>query len=105
MDMRRSEQLREIVDLSRQMLERAQNMEWERVAELEVRRKQLVMRCFQSPTNAEDTPAVAAAIQEILRLNQSITELGRDCRESLSGEIHAHKVGRAASQAYLNCTR
>jgi hypothetical protein len=105
MDIRRSEQLREITDLSRQMLESAQNMEWGHVAELEVQRKELVVRCFQSPTSAEDAPAVAAAIREILRLNHAVTELGRDCRERLSGEIHTHKVGHAASRAYLNCTR
>jgi hypothetical protein len=105
MDMGRSEQLREITELSRQMLERAQNMEWEQVAELEVRRKELVIRCFQSPTSAQDAPAVATAIHEILRLNHAVTELGCDCRNRLSGEIHTHKLGHAASRAYLSCTR
>ncbi len=105
MNMRRSEQLQEISDLSRQMLERAQNMQWNRVAELEVRRRELVIRCFQSPTSAQDAPAVADAIREILRLNHVVTELGRDRRDRLSEEIHSHKVGRAATLAYLNCIR
>ena len=96
----------ELVQIHRgQMLERAQNMQWDRVAELEGRRKELVIRCFQSPTSVQDVPAVAAAIQEILRLNRAISELGRDCRDRLSAEIQTHKVGCAASLAYLNCIR
>lgn len=105
MDMRRSEQLQEITDLSRQMLATARNMEWDQVAALEVRRKELIMRCFQSPTSAQDAPLVAAAIQEILRLNHAVTELGRECKDRLSGEIQTHNTGRTASRAYLNCTR
>jgi hypothetical protein len=105
MDMRRSTQLREITELSRQMLEKAQNREWDRVAELEARRRELVILCFRIPTRRQEAAAVAASIQEILRLNHAVTELGRDCKERLSRELHAHKVGRAASEAYLNCTR
>lgn len=105
MDMRRSDQLREITDLSRQMLEEARAAQWDRVAELEVQRKALVLRCFQCPTTAEDASVVAGAIQEILRLNHTVTELGREYRDKLGGEIRTHNVGRAASAAYLNCTR
>ncbi len=104
MDRCRSEQLKQIIVLSEQMLEQARALEWERVADLEVRRKQLVIHCFQHPGSAQDAPEVATCIRKILRLNDEITALGRDCKAQLGGELRAHKLGRAASTAYLSCT-
>jgi hypothetical protein len=105
MDSYRNRQLQQIIDLSRQMLDKAQAMEWDKVAELEGRRKQLVVSCFRNPTSDQDAPEVAASIREILRLNDQVAGMGRDCRERLGGEIHTHKVGRTASAAYLNHVR
>jgi hypothetical protein len=63
------------------------------------------MRCFQQPAQQQDTSEVAAAIQEILRLNQAITELGKRYQDQLGTEIHTNKLGRTASAAYLGCAR
>ncbi len=101
----RSEQLQQVIDLSQQMLEMAQGGKWEAVAELEVRRKQLVAVCFQHPTNTQNAPEVAVSIREILSLNQQISDLVRGGREQLTGEIHSRNVGRAATAAYLNHAR
>jgi hypothetical protein len=105
MDSFRSQQLEQIIVLSRQMLDRARDSEWARVAELEDQRKQLVARCFQQATSGQDAPEVAASIREILSLNDQITALGSVCRDRLGGEIHTHKVGRSASAAYLSHAR
>lgn len=99
----RARQLVEIIGLSREMLAKARDHDWARVAELEVARKALVMRCFQQPTAEQDVPEVAAAIKEILRLNQDVSEIGRQYREELAGEIQTRKIGRAAAAAYLRC--
>ena len=99
----RSRQLVEIIGLSKEMLEKARDHDWARVAELEVTRKALVMHCFRQPTAEQDAPEVAAAIKEILRLNQDVSEIGRQYQEALGSEIHTRTVGRAASAAYLNC--
>jgi hypothetical protein len=105
MDMHRSEQLKQIIELSQQMLKQARAMEWDRVAELEVQRKQLVMKCFQRLSSEQEAQEVATCIQQILRLNDEITVLGRDFKTQLSGELHTHKLGRAASAAYRSCAR
>lgn len=99
------EQLKEIVRLSREMLGRAGELEWDKVASLEVSRKRLVMECFREPTSEQDGAEVAAAIKEILNLNQQVTELGKQCQAQLGGEIHAHNRGRTATSAYLSHTR
>lgn len=87
------------------MLDRAGELEWEKVALLEVSRKQLVMRCFSRPTTEHDSEEVAGMIKEILDLNQQVSELGKQSQEQLGTEIHAHNRGRAATSAYLSHTR
>jgi hypothetical protein len=105
MDTERSEQLEKILLLSKDMLAKAGDHEWELVAEIEARRRELVMRCFQQPAQQQDTGEVTAAIKEILRLNQEITDLGKCYQDQLGTEIHTNKVGRTASAAYLGCAR
>jgi len=103
MDTDRTRQLVEIISLSKEMLAKARDHDWERVTELEVARKALVVSCFQRPTVEQDAPEVAAAIKEILRLNQDVSEIGRQYQEELVGEIHTGNIGRAARAAYQNC--
>ena len=105
MDAQRTRQLQDIIQLSQQMLSQARDNEWERVTELEARRREMVLVCFQQTTPEQDSPEVAAAIREILHLNQEVAELGRQYRDQLGSEIHTHNVGRAAAAAYLGCIR
>ena len=91
--------------LSKDMLVKAGEHEWGLVAEIEARRRELVMRCFQQPEQRQDASEVATAIKEILRLNQEVTDLGRRYQEQLGTEIHSNKLGRTASAAYLGCAR
>jgi len=105
MDSKRSRQLEQILSLSKDMLEKAGDHEWGLVAEIEARRRELVMCCFQQPAQQQDASEVAAAIKEILRLNQEITDLGKRYQDQLGTEIHTNKLGRTASAAYLGCAR
>ena len=105
MESQRRQQLEQVTELSRRMLTHARQLEWTQVAELEVQRKELVMACFAKPTSEQDAPEVAAAIKQILELNQEIETLGRQCRDQLGGEIHIQNVGRTATAAYLGAAR
>lgn len=104
MDTVRRQQLGEIIHLSREMLETARQLEWGKVAELEARRKQLVMECFREPGPKQDAAEVAAVIKEILNLDQQVAELGKQCQTALGSEIHTHNRGHAATSAYLSHT-
>jgi hypothetical protein len=105
MDNKRSRQLEQILSLSKDMLARAGDDEWELVAEIEARRRELVMRCFQQPAPQQHATEVAAAIKEILCLNQEISDLGKRYQDQLGTEMHTNKLGRTASAAYLGCAR
>lgn len=103
MDTNRSRQLRDIIELSREMLSKAQAGEWELVAGLETRRKTLVGDCFRQPASGQDAPEVAVAIREILSINQQVTRLGVQCRDRLGCELQAGRAGRSAAAAYRDC--
>jgi len=105
MDSIRRKQISKIVHLSKEMLELAGELEWNKVAELEVRRKKIVMECFRKPATEQDAVEVAVAIREILSLNQQVTELGKQCQAQLGTDIHTHNIGRTATVAYLSHTR
>ena len=93
MDSQRGQQLKDIIDLSREMLLRARENAWQRVGELEAQRRSLVALCFRHPTAEQDAPEVAASIREILRLNREVTELGKTHQQMLGADIDANKVG------------
>lgn len=105
MDSARREQLDSIIRMSKEMLELAEELEWEKIALLEVQRKQIVVECFRQPAKEEDAAEVAMAIREILHLNQQVTALGKQSQGRLGSEIHNHNRGRAATSAYLSHTR
>ena len=105
MDTRRRQQLEQLVMLSKEMLVKASDCEWGVVAELECRRKELVLRCFQHPSRPQDAEEEAAAIRQILHLNQEISELGRRHQHRLAADIQGNKLGRTASAAYRGCAR
>ena len=104
MDTVRRQQLGEIIHLSREMLETARQLEWDKVAELEARRKQLVMECFRETGPKQDAAEVAAVIKEILNLDQQVAELVKQCQTALGSEIHTHNRGHVATSAYLSHT-
>jgi len=96
-------QLEHIIALSRDMLASARENAWERVAELDAQRRTLVMQCFARPTPQQDALVVAAAIREILSLNQQVTELGEAQQQTLGDELHTNRVGHTAKVAYQRC--
>ena len=105
MDTARLQVLQNIIQISKQMLLMARENQWQHVAEMDAQRRLMVQGCFQRAAPEQDASQVAAAIGEILRLNQEVAELGQQWRSQLGAEIHAGKVGRAASAAYLSLTR
>ncbi|VAW73705.1 hypothetical protein MNBD_GAMMA13-327 [hydrothermal vent metagenome] len=105
MDNQRLQQFQQIIAYSHDMLTLAQDNEWEQVAELDDKRRSLVMQCFQLATSDRDAPAVAAAIKEILLLNQQVADLGAQQQATLGGQIRAQQLGKTAKQAYSHCAR
>ena len=96
----RTRQLAEILDLSLAMLDQARAGDWERLLELEARRRDRVAECFREPAAVEEAAAVADALRRILVVNQEITELGEAHRNTLGANLQSFGTARKARKAY-----
>ncbi|MEE9494460.1 MAG: flagellar protein FliT [Gammaproteobacteria bacterium] len=90
------------IDLSKDMLRHALDGEWEKVSAIEVKRQAVMQQCFAEPAIAEDREKIAAAIHEVLQLNQKISDLGEQSQQSLINSLQTHKQSKQACQAYLD---
>ena len=104
-DTGRTQVLRDIIEVSEAMLVMARENEWERVALLEAERRVMVQGCFERATREQDAPEVAAAIREILRLNQEVANLAGTWKDQIGADIRTQNVGRAASAIYRSHAR
>ena len=76
-----------------------------RVALLEAERRVMVQGCFAHTTRDQDAPEVAAAIREILRLNQEVAHLAGSWKEQIGADIQAQNLGRTAAAVYRSHAR
>jgi hypothetical protein len=86
------------------MSDKARDGVWQEVTELEAVRRKKVETFFATPVTDTDSADVAAAIREVLRLNQTVTELGIQARENLGNACRLQQVGNKARRAYSECT-
>lgn len=105
MDVKRSQQLRDMIALSQQMLALACDTDWESVARLENSRREIVDAFFAVQTHAKDAVEVRDAIKKILAMNQKLTELGHCSQDQLGRDIQTHNLGKTAQAAYQRCAR
>lgn len=105
MDAQRKQQFKTIFCLSKDMLDRAREDDWDAVSDLESRRRSLVTSGFIQPVSAHDGVETAAIIKEILNINQTIEDLARKRRDALGHDLQAGQTGKAATAAYRACAR
>jgi hypothetical protein len=89
-----------VLTMTRDMLDSAEGGDWERVAELERRRRDDLSRCFSEPPSPEHGELVAEALAVILHLNEELMTRLRDARESVLQQGVAQVRTRAAIGRY-----
>ncbi len=77
------QRLAQVLSMTRDMLDLANNGEWERVAELERDRRGDLQRCFTEPVGPEHGELVAEALAVLLHLNEELMGLLGDAREAI----------------------
>lgn len=93
-------QLVDILDLTTSMLEAASNDDWQRVIDLEVRRRPLLVNLSPSPSSSSAAALLADCIEQILQADARVIELGKRSREGLAAELGDINRGRSAQKAY-----
>ena len=103
-DRTRRQQLDEVISFSRDMPEAAKQQQWDRVAELEASRRQLLMTCLGESMPQQAAASTREAIEEVLDLDRQLAGLAEQCQAELGGEIQTRNRGQAATSAYLSHT-
>lgn len=96
----RQEQIEAILELSKQMLERAHNREWEVLTAVEATRLQLLHKFFSVPAAPEDIAFIAAFIQQVLTMDRQILQWGDAYRRELMDGLDDLGRARRACVAY-----
>ncbi len=79
----RCRRLADVLTLTRDMLERAHEGDWDSVTLMERERREGLAQCFAEPMNAEFGELVAEALAVILHLNEELMEKLRAARDDV----------------------
>jgi len=94
--------LRQVMAISRTMLEKAREESWDDVFVLEAERSELIRLFFSEPVQQEYAEAVAAGIQSIMVIDRDIMALGALKRLDLAQTLQAMDQGKKAVKAYTS---
>jgi len=96
----KTQDLQQLIALSRTMLEKAQADSWDDVVDLETERTGLIETFFLEPVQQEYAEEVNAGIQAIIAMDIEIMELGVIKKLDLVGILQKMEQGKKAVQAY-----
>ncbi len=96
----KTQDLQQLIALSRTMLEKARDDLWDDVVDLEAERSELIGLFFLEPVQQEYAEAVEAGIRAIIDIDIDIMELGALKKLDLVGILQKMEQGKKAVLAY-----
>jgi hypothetical protein len=98
----KAQNLQQLISLSRTMLERAREENWDDVFVLEAGRNELIRLFFLEPVQQEYAEAVAIGIQSMMEIDRDIMALGTLKKLDLAQTLQAMDQGKKAVKAYTS---
>jgi hypothetical protein len=98
----KSQNLQQLISLSRTMLEKAREESWDDVFILEAERSELIRLFFLEPVQQAYAEVVAAGIQSMMAIDRDIMALGALKRLDLAQTLQAMDQGKKAVKAYTS---
>ena len=96
----KTQDLQQLISLSRTMQEKALDESWDDVFVLETERSELIRLFFLEPVQQADADAVAAGIRSIMEIDQDTMALGALKRFELAQTLQTLDHGKKAVKAY-----
>jgi hypothetical protein len=96
----KTQDLQQLISLSRTMQEKARDESWDDVFVLEAERSELIRLFFLEPVQQAYADAVAAGIRSIMEIDQDIMALGALKRFDLAQTLQTLDQGKKAVKAY-----
>lgn len=98
---KRDKRFDDILKLSRRMLEDAGKGDWDRTAQLQAQRQQLMNDYFVTPVPEAEAGVVASGIREMLDIDRKLIEHSKQAMNGLSSDLKKINKGKHASRAYV----
>jgi hypothetical protein len=96
----KTQDLQQLISLSRTMQEKARDESWDDVFVLETERSELIMLFFLEPVQPMYADAVAAGIRSIMETDQDTMALGALKKFELAQTLQTMDQGKKAVKAY-----
>lgn len=90
------------LELTQEMLLRAQQGDWQKVADLEIARRRELELCFSIAITEAKGGLVAEALAVLLHLNEELLSLLMSARDHAKRATELQSVGQAAAKTYHN---
>lgn len=101
----RAVELDEVYRLTHQLTVAVERAEWERAGELDRLRSRHLQELFARPLAPGELPAVAAALRELLQLNETAIGLVQHQARATEREAALAAERHGAVRHYLDCAR
>lgn len=98
----KTQDLQQLISLSRTMLEKAREESWDGVFVLEAERSELIRLFFLEQVQQDHAEAVAAGIQSMMAINRDIIALGMLKKLDLAQTMQKMDQGKKAVKAYTS---
>ena len=96
----RQSRLQAAIALSQQMIDVASRGDWQQFAELEKGRRTDMLACFEQPVSVSEAPSVRHSVEQLMQLNDQLTDLLQKAREESARQFRSLQQGRRAVGAY-----
>lgn len=90
------------LELTQEMLLRAQQGDWQKVADLEIARRRELELCFSIAITEAKGELVAEALAVLLHLNEELLSLLMSARDHAKRATELQSVGHVAAETYHN---
>ena len=90
------------LELTQEMLLRAQQGDWQKVADLEIARRRELELCFSIVITEAKGELVAEALAVLLHLNEELLSLLMSARDHAKRAAELQSVGQVAAETYHN---
>jgi hypothetical protein len=98
----KTQDLQQLISLSRTMLEKAREELWDEVFIMEMERSELLRLFFLEPVEQAYTDTIADGIQAIMAINSDLVALGMLKRFELGQTLQTMDQGKKAVKAYTS---
>lgn len=92
--------LAQVLEMTRQMLAHADKGEWQAVTEIELERREDLVKCFSEPIPLGDSELVAEAVATLLHLNEELMARLKEARSTVLEQSLEFSRQRKAASSY-----